>query len=175
MNPRKLIIFTDSGDTIIDEGSQIFDERGVVIHANVIPGADRTLHALHDAGYRIALVADGRTESFRNVMTENGLWELFDTKTISEELNTQKPDPLMFTDAMTRNNLCDEDKRRIIMVGNNLERDIRGANRFGITSVLIDWSPRYDMRPGSDEDTPDYIIHKPEELLRLAERLDSLL
>ena len=33
---KKLIIFTDSGDTLIDEGSQIFDENGIVTSANLI-------------------------------------------------------------------------------------------------------------------------------------------
>ena len=33
---RKLIIFTDSGDTVIDEGSQVFDGRGIVTGAEFI-------------------------------------------------------------------------------------------------------------------------------------------
>lgn len=40
------------------------------------------------------------------------------------------------------------------MVGNNLERDIVGANRFGITSVFIKWSPRYPMEPKNEEEVP---------------------
>ena len=36
---KNLIIFTDSGDTIIDESTQVFDERGIVARAEFIPGA----------------------------------------------------------------------------------------------------------------------------------------
>lgn len=53
---KNLIIFTDSGDTIIDESTQVFDERGIVVRADFIPGAGEALRQLKDEGYRIALV-----------------------------------------------------------------------------------------------------------------------
>ena len=56
---KKLIIFTDSGDTIIDEATQVYDDRHIVQEASFIPGADRVLRQLHEEGYTIALVADG--------------------------------------------------------------------------------------------------------------------
>ena len=62
---KKLIIFTDSGDTLIDEGSQIFDENGIVTSANLIEGADLLLKTLHDEGFTIALVADGEWQNGR--------------------------------------------------------------------------------------------------------------
>lgn len=48
---RNLIIFTDSGDTIIDEGTQIFDERGIVVSADPIPDAGEVLRQLKEEGY----------------------------------------------------------------------------------------------------------------------------
>ncbi|NLK74021.1 MAG: HAD family hydrolase [Clostridiales bacterium] len=170
---KKLIIFIDSGDTIIDEGTEIRDENGIVIHAELIEGAGETLKALYDAGYTIALVADGEVQSFTNVYEQNGLGYCFKTRTISEAVGMQKPARIMFEDAMEKNNLKDEDKKRIVMVGNNVKKDIAGANQFGITSILLDWSPRYDMNPASPEQIPDYIIHKPAELLPLIEKLNN--
>ena len=76
---------------------------------------------------------------------------------------------------MERLGLTEHDKERIVMVGNNLKRDVLGAKRFGIRSVLLSWSPRYDMVPSCEEETPDYVISRPEELLELANRLDALL
>lgn len=172
---KKLIIFMDSGDTIIDEGTQIRDENGIVIHAELIPGAGETLKALYDAGYRIAMVADGEEQSFTNVYHENGLGYCFHTRTISEIIGVQKPSERMFQDAMEKNGLTDADKGRIIMVGNNIRKDVAGANRFGITSVLLDWSSRYDMVPRCQDEHADHIIHKPEELYMLAERLERRL
>lgn len=172
---KELIIFIDSGDTIINEGTEIRDENGIVIHAEVIEGADVTLKALYDAGYTIAMVADGEEQSFTNVYEENQLGYCFNTRTISEVVGHQKPSARMFEDAMMKNNLVDEDKRRIVMVGNNVKKDIAGANRFGITSILIDWTPRYDMRPRESDQVPDYIIHNPLELVPLINTLNNKL
>ena len=119
------------------------------------------------------MVADGEEQSFTNVYIENGLGYCFHTRTISEIVGEQKPAASMFEDAMAKNGLTDEDKSRIIMVGNNCRKDIAGANRFGITSVLLDWSPRYNMVPANEDETPDYVIHKPEELLELVRKLNS--
>jgi putative hydrolase of the HAD superfamily len=172
---RRLIIFIDSGDTIIDEGTQIRDGNGIVTHAETIPGAAMTLKALYDTGYLFALVADGEEQSFTNIYQENQLGYCFRTRTISEIVGHQKPAAAMFEDAMKQNNLTGKDKSRIIMVGNNLRKDITGANNFGIRSVLLDWSPRYPMTPECPEQIPDYIIHKPSELIALAEELNQRL
>lgn len=79
----------------------------------------------------------------------------------------------MFQTAMDLMKLGSDDKSRIIMVGNNLERDIVGANRFGIRSVLMAWSSRYSMTPKNKEEQPDYRIEKPEELLELVEKIEQ--
>ncbi|HWT74980.1 MAG TPA: HAD family hydrolase [Mobilitalea sp.] len=173
MIEKKLIIFIDSGDTIIDEGTEIRDENGIVFHAETIEGAAQALQYLHEAGYTIALVADGEEQSFTNMYQENQLGYCFTSRTISEIVGQQKPSQSMFEDALQQNNLSPEDKKRIVMIGNNIKKDVVGANRFGITSILLDWSPRYPMTPQSKEETPDYIIHKPAELVPLIEKLDS--
>lgn len=172
---KKLIIFIDSGDTIINEATEVRNNEGIVVHAEAIEGASDMLRSLKEAGYRIALVADGEYQSFMNIYQENGLLYCFDTLTISELVGEQKPSGLMFEDAMEKNGLVQVDKRRIVMVGNNIKKDITGANRFGITSILLDWSPRYDMLPKTQEQIPDYIIHKPEELIPLIEAINNSL
>lgn len=170
---KPLIIFIDSGDTIIDESTEIRNEKGIVIDAETIPGAAETIRSLYESGYILALVADGELQSFKNVYEKNGLGVFFKSWTISEVVGVQKPAPAMFEDAMKQNNLCDEDKKRVVMVGNNIKKDIAGANRFGITSILLDWSPRYDMKPSCPDQKPDYIIHSPKELLPLVEKLNE--
>ena len=81
---HKLIIFTDIGDTIIDEGSEVREvPYGVVLRADCIPGAKETMLALYGQGFTIAMVADGLTESFHNTMTQNGLEHIFAAKSIS--------------------------------------------------------------------------------------------
>lgn len=171
---KQIIIFTDCGDTIINEGSEIRAAGSeVVCRAECIPQAKETMQQLFAEGYVIALVADGLVQSFENVLTQNELNHIFSATAISAAVGAEKPDQRMFQEAMDQLGLTDQDKKRIIMVGNNIERDIVGANRFGITSVLLTWSPRYPMIPRTAEETPDYQIASPQELLALVQRLEA--
>ncbi len=170
---RGLIIFTDSGDTMIDEGSQILDSRGIVTGAEFIPGAEQVLKSLYGEGYRIALVADGELESFRNVYRENGCGHCFEQWIVSETVGHQKPHASMFDTAMEKMGLSEADKSRIVMIGNNLKKDIAGANRYGITSVWLDWSPRYYHAAEEPDWQPDYTVKTPQELYQLIHRLEE--
>lgn len=170
---KKLIIFTDSGDTIIDEATQIRDERGIVLKADFIPGADSVLRQLHDEGFTIALVADGEWESFQNVYRENGLGYCFDAWIVSEVVGKQKPEPIMFETAYEKLGLTEADKKRIVMIGNNMKKDVAGANRQGLISVWLDWSPRYFHTVEEPDWQPDYTVKTPAELLPLLHRLND--
>ena len=170
---RKLIILTDIGDTIIDEGTEVRSGDGVVVRADCIPGARETYLRLHAAGYPIAMVADGLTASFRNLMAMHGLSDIFSAWIISEEVGEDKPSAKMFEAAFAALGLTAADKPRVIMVGNNVLRDIRGASRFGLRSVLMDWSTRRPFDPELPEDVPTCRIHTPAELFDLCEKLNA--
>lgn len=171
---KNLIIFTDIGDTIVDEATEVYTPgTELVERAGCIPGAGETMRRLYDEGFRIVMVADGLVQSFKNTMTQNGLDDIFSAWIISEEVGEHKPSPKMFQAAMDALGLKDGDKERIIMVGNNIRRDILGANRFGIRSVHLTWSPRYPYPIESPEMVPSYRIATPEELYTLAQRLEQ--
>lgn len=173
MTNKKLIIFTDSGDTIIDEATQVRDDRGIVLKADFIPGAGEVLKQLHDEGFTIALVADGEWESFQNVYRENGLGYCFDAWIVSEVVGLQKPAPIMFETAMEALHLTDADRSRIVMIGNNLKKDIAGANRQGMISVWLSWSPRYFQKAEEPDWQPDYTVATPRELFTLLHKLEA--
>ena len=170
---KKLVIFTDRGDTIIDEATQVYDDRHIVQEASFIPGADRALRQLHEEGYTIALVADGEWESFQNVYRRSGLDDCFDAWVVSEVVGQQKPAAVMFETAYEKLGLTDADKSRIVMIGNNLKKDVAGANRQGLISVWLDWSPRYFHTVEEPDWQPDYTVHTPDELLALIHRLEA--
>lgn len=172
---RELIIFLDCGDTIIDEGTEIRDEHGIVIHGNVIPGADIMVKTLAERGFRLAIVADGLAQSFHNLLSQNGIIDCFEALIYSEQIKAVKPSARMFKAAVGALELDLQDYRRIIMVGNNLSRDVKGANQMGITSVHLNWTPRYPKEPADELEVPDYTISEPMHLIELAERLDAQL
>jgi hypothetical protein len=57
------------------------------------------------------------------------------------------------------------------MVGNNLERDVLGANRLGLISVLFYVNERRRTRPLSDDEIPRHTVTSAQELVTLIKRL----
>lgn len=170
---KKYHIFLDSGDTIIDERTEVRDDNDIVIHAELIPGADEMVKTLKQRGYQISLVADGLTQSFVNMFIQHDILNCFDAFVTSEAVGVQKPDPAMFRTAMAELELEDDERGHVIMLGNNLARDIVGANEYGLISVHIDWTTRYPKEPSSPSEQPDYVIHEPMEFIDLLERLEA--
>ena len=170
---KKLILCFDCGDTIVDEGTQVFDENGDVLRADPIPGAVEAVRYFHDQGWRIALVADGTVRSFENILGRLGIWDLFETHVISQAVGELKPSPKMFHTARENLGLTEADFHRMVMFGNNRLRDIRGANRVGMVSVLLDWSPRYVKEASLPDEEPDYLTKTPAEWIPLVEKLEN--
>lgn len=174
-NAKKLIVFLDCGDTIIDEGTEIRDDHDIVIKADLIPGADVMVKTLAERGYILALVADGRAQSFKNMLTDHGLYDYFTTMIYSESIKDAKPSPRMFKAAMGALELTEQDCSRIVMVGNNLSRDVKGANQMGITSIFLSWTPRYPKLHEDESQKPAYTISNPVDLIDLVEKLNAQL
>jgi len=168
---KDIVVFIDSGDTLIDESSQVYDDRGIVQRAEFIEGAKELLEYFSHEHVRVCLVADGEWESFENIYKDKKMRHVFEGWVVSERVGVQKPNRQMFDEAMKAMQLTSEDKDRIIMVGNNLKKDIAGANLYGISSVWLDWSPRYFHEMDQPEWNPDYTIHQPKELINLYELL----
>jgi putative hydrolase of the HAD superfamily len=109
----------DSGDTIIDEGTEVKQPGSdVTLSAQLIPGAAQLLHELKLREYPLALVADGPSETFRNALGQHGLYDLFDAYAISHEVGVDKPDSRMFLTALGQLRIAPEDYARVVMVGN---------------------------------------------------------
>ncbi len=172
--PHLLAICFDFGDTLADEGTEIKDETLTTLRAELIPGAGEMLRELKRRGYPLALVADGRPGTYFNVLTQHGLYDLFDVFAISEHLGVEKPHPLMFTHALDPLGIRREEYRRTLMVGNNLERDVKGANELGMISVWIDWALRRAgaKAPADASQAPQHTIKTPLELLGVIDQLE---
>lgn len=174
--PHLKAIFLDCGDTLVDERTEVkIPGTEVVERGDLIPGAGEMMHALKQAGYRLVLVADGPRRSFVNLLGQHGLWDLFDAHIISEDVGALKPDARMFDAALAAIDADRSEAWRCVMVGNNLSRDIKGANALGITSVFMAWSTLRTHAPADASEQPDYTISSPEELPALLAQLDLLL
>ena len=160
------IVLLDCGDTLVDESTEVHED-GIVLSGELTPGAEQMVRDLVAEGHRVALVADGRLRSFENLLEPSGVLDLFETLTCSDAVRHRKPSPRMFKAAMGSLDLDPEDAARCVMVGNNLARDIAGANRMGMISVHMAWTPRYSRTPEHPDEVPDHTIVDPAELLPL--------
>jgi HAD superfamily hydrolase (TIGR01549 family) len=173
MERKILAICLDCGDTLVDEATEVKNELGESQSAELIPGASEMMQALKERGYRLALVADGPAATFTNNLGPYGLYDFFEVYTISDNLGCEKPDARMFHHAMAQLGIGAQDYGRVVMVGNNLSRDIAGANALGMISVWLDWGPRRSKIPANAGEVPAYTIKNPYELVALLDQLEG--
>lgn len=146
---------------------------GVTKAAELVPDMADLLHYLKQQGHRLALVADTRVGTYRNVLNQHGLFELFDAFAISDEVCAEKPDRRIFLHALDRLGIPQGDWNRVVMVGNNLARDVRGANDLGLISVWMVWNPDYPTEASAREEEPLFQVCTAEQLERLLVALHS--
>ncbi len=172
--PKKLTVFLDCGDTLVDESTEI-RVGDVVVKADLIPTAKKMMLKLKKKGYRICLMADGLHQSFKNILTQHDIWDLFDAYITSEAVNACKPNKRMFLTGLAAMGLTEADLKNVVMVGNNLARDIKGANELGMISVHLAWTPRYSKVPADSTEQPMYSINYPIDLVDLLDKINEQL
>jgi HAD superfamily hydrolase (TIGR01549 family) len=173
MGHRLASVFFDLGDTLMDEGSEVKIEDGTTTQADLLPGAAEMLRRFRGQGLRLALVADARPQTPYNVLGRHGLLDVFEYLAISEVTGASKPDPRIFLEALEALHIPRSHYGSVVMVGNNLERDIAGANRLGLISVFLHWTERRRTAPLAPDEQPRYTVHSIAELEALIDGLDG--
>lgn len=173
MSRKLLAICLDSGDTLIDEGTEVKGPGDVALRGELIPGAAELVRELARRGYPLALVADGPAATFSNLLGQHGLYGYFSAFAISGELGYTKPDRRIFVHALDQLGIPPAEYGRTLMLGNHLARDIKGANALGMISVWLDWAPRRPKVPADPSEVPCYTIKQPLELLQVIERVEG--
>ena len=79
---------------------------------------------------RLALITNGLSAVQRSRLAKSGLDAVFEAVTISEEEGVAKPDPRLFDIAFRR--MGEPAKEAVLMIGDSLTSDMRGAARYGI-------------------------------------------
>ena len=162
----------DLGDTLMIEESEVKDAEGTTLRADLVPGMGQALRRFKARGYPLALVADSRPHTPPNVLRQHGLIDLFAYLAISEVVGVIKPHPRIFPATLDALGISGPDYHRVVMVGNNLERDIVGANRLGLISVYFHWNDRRRNQPLNEEEVPDYTVSSTAELISLIHQLE---
>ena len=87
-----------------------------------------TLRQLRRLGYRIGILTDNPPASQRQKLDVCGLLPLTDAGVLTAELGTKKPDPKVFEECARLLDLAPE---QLVMVGNNVFRDVQGSCNAG--------------------------------------------
>jgi FMN phosphatase YigB (HAD superfamily) len=161
------VLFFDLGDTIMVEETEVKDSEGTTQQADLVPGMADLLRRLKTDGFTIALVADSRPNTPIHVLDQHGLLPLFDFLAISENVGAEKPSAHIFEVALQALAIQREDYGRVVMIGNNLERDVVGANRLGLVSVFFHLNDRRRITPLTEEETPKFTVCNASELASL--------
>ena len=97
----------------------------------LMPGAKRTLEELRRRGAKLVLLSNAQSCFTLPELRQLGLAESFDQIFLSSDFGCKKPSPAFFRLAMAKAGAAAEES---VMVGNDLEADIVGADRCGMES-----------------------------------------
>ncbi|MBI9068304.1 MAG: YjjG family noncanonical pyrimidine nucleotidase [Salinivirgaceae bacterium] len=104
------------------------------LKTGVFQGTYETLDYLKGKGYRLFLITNGFIEVQVKKIKQSKLEPYFERMFTSDEAGYQKPDKRIFEHALKTSN---SKKSESIMIGDDLETDIAGANSFGMDSVFF--------------------------------------
>lgn len=90
---------------------------------------------LKNDGYKIGIISDGTTIEQIEQLHKLGIIEFIDTLVTSEEIGFEKPNKIIFEKALS--DLSVQNVKNVVMVGDDVERDINGAKSVGMKTILI--------------------------------------
>ncbi|MDI9499123.1 MAG: YjjG family noncanonical pyrimidine nucleotidase [Bacillota bacterium] len=127
----------------------------------LLPQVEETLPFLA-ARCRLFLITNGVTRVQRGRLALSPVARHFEDVFVSEELGVDKPDPLFFERVLAA--IGPADRADILVVGDSLTADIRGAENAGLDSVWMNFARR-DLP--ADCPQPTYIVSSWHELAAL--------
>jgi putative hydrolase of the HAD superfamily len=125
----------------------------------LLPGAIEALNHFKKEGLRLALITNGSSEVQRRKIERFNLDGIFDLIIVEGEFGAGKPHADVFKAALDYFKAA---AAETCMVGDDLERDIRGAQALGIFSIWVDW--RRKGLPEGSAISPDCIVSSLAEL-----------
>lgn len=119
---------------------------------NLLVGAKELIAELHSDSYGLYIVTNGIEKTQKNRLTKAGILPFFKEIFVSEAIGYQKPRKEYFDYVLSH--IGEADKSRVLLIGDSLTSDIKGALNAGIACAWLRHNPAAD----SGELKPDYII-----------------
>ena len=86
--------------------------------------------------YKLHIITNGFREVQYKKLRNSGIFQFFDTITTSEDAGVKKPDRLIFEAALE---LAKAKVSNSLMIGDNFEADILGAQEIGMEAILYNY------------------------------------
>jgi len=132
------------------------------------PHVTSTLIGLIKRGYTLGIISDAPSFQVWSRLVGMNLHHYFDFVVALEDGGIRKPDEMPFKAAVEKLNLTPEE---LLMVGDDPNRDIAGAKKLGITTVLAKFGCLIKMDPMKPQQKADYEIDDISELLAILDGL----
>lgn len=131
-------------------GAQFWDEamKRLPLGSRLMPHAKEILTYLRPK-YKMYILSNGFTELQSRKMQSAGIAHYFDGMILSEDIGVNKPNPAIFTHALQ---VAGSTAEESLMIGDNYEVDIEGAQRVGIDQVFYNISKK-DLNPEHPQPT----------------------
>jgi len=97
---------------------------------NTLEGAVETVRALSEEGYELHIVTNGVAATQAQRLTKSGLLPYIKEVFVSETIGYQKPRKEYFDAVLEK--ISEKDKSRILVIGDSLTSDIKGAMNAGL-------------------------------------------
>ncbi|MFY0653324.1 MAG: YjjG family noncanonical pyrimidine nucleotidase [Cyclobacteriaceae bacterium] len=124
---------------------------------HLIPGAQEVLDEC-SGKYQLHIITNGFQEVQGTKMSSSGLDVYFTHVITSEEAKSKKPFPCIFEYALKK---TDATKEESVMIGDNLQTDIKGARDFGMDHIY------YNPRQEKHNDPVTHEVTRLESLLQI--------
>lgn len=104
-------------------------------HNHLLEGAMDILDYLNSS-YKLHIITNGFKEVQHRKLETSGILKYFSTITTSEDVGVKKPHPRIFETALANAKAHVDES---IMIGDNLEADIIGAQQLGMRAILYNY------------------------------------
>lgn len=131
-----------------------------------LPNAKLLLETLKAKRKSLSILTNGFTALQQRRLNKTGLADVFDHVIISEQVGFAKPDERVFKHTLDKLNINQDQKSRVLMIGDTFASDIVGGQRAGIETC---WLNHHNEQLTDEQIKPTYEVKSLKDLMALLE------